>query len=44
MYWQAPALERERLLELLGVEGEVSAAYEGMSGDDEVVFVDEEDD
>lgn len=44
MYWHADAQERELLLELLRVEGEVARAYEGIEGDDEVVFIDDEED
>jgi len=41
-YWHAPAAEREQLLELLAVEGEVARAYEGMDAGDEVIFVDDD--
>jgi len=41
-YWKVGAAERERLLELLSVEAEVSRAYQGMATGDEVVFVDDE--
>jgi hypothetical protein len=43
-YWRVGAAERERLLELLAVEAEVSRAYQGMGVGDEVVFIDDEDD
>jgi hypothetical protein len=43
-YWRINALERERLLELLTVESEVSRAYQGMATGDEVVFVDDDED
>ena len=41
-YWHADAGERERLLELLAVEGEVAEAYRDLAPGDEVVFVDED--
>lgn len=41
-YWNADARQHGRLLELLGVEGEVAEAYRGMAPDDEVIFVDED--
>lgn len=41
-YWRAPAQERERLLEMFSVEGEVAEAYRGLAAGDEVVFVDDD--
>jgi len=41
-YWRVSAAERERLLELLGVEAEVSKAWQGLASGDDVVFVDED--
>ena len=41
-YWEIDARERERLLELLGVESEVARAYANMAPGDEVVFYDDE--
>lgn len=41
-YWRVDAADRERLLELLAVEAEVSRAYQGMATGDEVVFVDDD--
>ena len=43
-YWHADARERELLVELLSVEGEVSQAFQGMGAGDEVVFVDDDSD
>jgi hypothetical protein len=43
-YWHADARERELLVDLLSVEGEVSQAFQGMGVGDEVVFVDDSDD
>jgi hypothetical protein len=40
-YWRIGATERERLLELLAVEAEVARAWQGLTGDDEVLFGDE---
>jgi hypothetical protein len=41
-YWRVDARERELLLELLSVEGEVASAYHGMGAGDDVVFIDED--
>jgi hypothetical protein len=38
-----PAVERAMLLEMVGIEGDVARAYEGLNEGDEVVFVDDED-
>ena len=42
-YWRVGASERERLLELLTVESEVARAWQGLSAEDDVVFVDDDD-
>lgn len=42
-YWRMPAVERAMLLEMVGIEGDVARAYEGLNEGDEVVFVDDED-
>lgn len=42
LYWDVDAQQRERLLEMLSVEAEVSKAYQGMPAGDEVVFVDDD--
>lgn len=37
LYWDVAADDRQRLLNMLGLEGEVAQAYEGMGPDDTVV-------
>jgi hypothetical protein len=44
VYWHADAQERELLLELLGVEAEVSRVFAGMGAGDDVVYVDDDSD
>lgn len=44
LYWEdVDADRRQRLLVLLGVEGEVSQAWSGMGADDDVIEMDRED-
>jgi hypothetical protein len=43
LYWEdVEADRRERLLQLLNVEGEVAQAWDGLGPDDNVVMVDED--
>jgi hypothetical protein len=43
LYWEdVDADRRQRLLSLLGVEGEVAQAWAGLGPDDDVVLVDDE--
>jgi hypothetical protein len=44
LYWEdIDADRRQRLLELLGVEGQVALAWSGLGPDDDVQLVDEDD-
>lgn len=36
MYWDVDTVKRERLLNLLRLEGEVAEAYDGVGPDDQV--------
>lgn len=42
-YWRVGAQDRERLLELLAVEAEVSEAFRGLGPGDDVVYAADDD-